>query len=394
MATIWALSACDQPAATRVPLPEDAGAAIAALLQRWHGILRGELDRIIVELRASAADGARRKLDIDRTRMRVVTQGDGPKVIEVLLDDRAWRTRQGEATTALEDDERQALVDLRLLVTGAYLAPLYGARSISRRGPTVFAVEAGDGTTWRFEIDAARQMPVSISGPAGTVRFLSFLSTGVSDLPAEVELGALGKQHLTLIARGVAFEPGLFREATDAASGAARRAPTPWRVTTGEPSKPEVMELPARPFLVIEDPGDWATRAARIVASYATLTEQGQREEGLPFLCEVDGKPTIGIPFAPDEERGGHAIVARQDQVIRHRPQEFAIVLYRGKQAFAPSRVAGERDVRNYLDQTKAVATGCLRVIPHFDWHRGEPSAAALAAVKLRFELPIEKPRK
>ncbi len=395
-------------------LPQDATAAVEALRARLHGTLRDDLDRITVEIRDGGDSGPWRSIDIDRRRIRVVTPPNGArgKTVEVLLNDAGWRSADNpsapaqtstaqtttpqasipQAPTQLSSDECQALADLRDLVAAAYLVPLTGAKSIARRGPTVFAIEARDGSTWRFEIDAARQLPVSLSGPPGEVRFLTFLSTSASELPADVELGTLGRHHLRLIACGVLFEKSLFAEPASVASQRrlAQAVPAP----TGEPAEPEVWPLAERPFLRIEDPGDWATRAARVLAAYATLTEQAQLEEGLPFLFEAENKAWIGIPFAPDADQGGPSFVARRDQVVQRRPQQFALVLYRGKQAFEASSLAGSNAVRAYATQTQSIVTGPLRVIPHLDWHRGEPSAAALAAVKLRFELPIEKPGK
>jgi hypothetical protein len=368
------------------PLPDDAGAAVAALLARCHGALRGQLGSCTVELRAGDQEGPWRRLDLDGARMRVTQMSDNKKAVELLREDGAWRG-DGENFVPLDAAERDALADLRELVRAAYLAPLYAPGAVARRGPTVFAVEDAAGATWRLEIDPARQVPWRLAGPAGEVRFLTFFSSGVSELPADVELGTRGKHHLKLVAAGVRFDAWVFRRpgATTAA-----HTPPPIRIVRGEPQVPEVMALAARPFLVLDDPGEWAARATRIAACYAALREQGQGEEGLPFFYEEQGAAKIGVPFAPAAEPGSPAFVARTGQVLARRPQQFALVLYRSGEPFADGHRAGARELLAHATKTKSAAAGPLRVIPHVDWAAGAPDAATLATVKLRFELPLQ----
>jgi hypothetical protein len=364
-------------------LPEDPAAALEAVLARCHGPLRRTLDRITVELRTGGPAGALHTLQVDGPSLRA-RQPDG--TVEVLTADAAWRWREGEPATPLDAEGRTRLDRLRLLVAAAYLTPLESARRVVRAGPATLRVEAADGTSWRLDLDPRAQRPARCAGPAGDVRFASFLDTGITLLPADVELGSWGPTHLRLLAHDVLFEPDLFAPP----AGALETPPKVVRRGGDEPRTPALRSLPARSFLALPDPGDWAGRVAAIVAAGRALSERGQTADGLPFLYAAGSRRLLGVPFAPATD-GGPVLAPRADEVVERRPEQLAVVLYRPKEAFETSLAAGTEAVQAFAAARGLAAAGPLRVVPHLAWD-GDVDAAALAAIKLRFELPVARP--
>lgn len=387
---LFAASACDSKP-VRPPLPDDANAAVAALRQGNHGPLQGSLDRIFVHA-WPAAEPARKKpiaVALDRDRLRVDRQ-DGH--VEILTRRSAWRCVPDQPPRALTADERQALQQFGALLGAVYLAPLYGAQRVERRGPQVFAITAADGSTWRLEIDLTHQRPKSLSGPPGEVRFDAFLTTAVSQLPTRVQLGAYGEMRLEVLGTDALFEDYLFQDPTQPLVPSS--APRVLR-NKGEarPSQPVLETQAAKLVLVIDDPGDWTKRADAIVSAGSTLGDQGQIGEGLPFLFDDGGKPRIGLPFVPDDSAGSPPFVARPGQDVRPRPRHTAIVVYRDRAPFETSAAQLAAAVVEFGKRAGHRANGPLRTLPYLAWEDGGPSAERLARMGVRVELPIEEPR-
>lgn len=374
------------------PLPDDARAAVQALLQRCHGPLQHTLDHVLLEMRRGGGDGPRTKVAISGKRLRA-DRPDG--TVDLLLEAAAWRCPPQQQPVRLDDEARRALDDLRTLIASAYLLPLYGAKAVTRQGPTVFAVEAADGTTWRLEVDLETQRPRRATGLAGAVAFATFRSTGVSELPERVELGALGLQHLRLVASDVLFEPFVFQDPGAEARGDHKRAEAPRLVVLDDrPVEPALRDLEGTLFLAIRDPGDWQGRSDRIVAAGTVLGEQGQFGAGLPFLYEEDGQRWIGLPFVPDEQQGSPPFAPRPDQDVRRRPRQRALVVYRSGEAFATASEAAAAQLRAFAARQDLHPAGPLRVLPFFNWGEAPPTEAELAQMSVQVELPVAGPRK
>lgn len=385
--TALLLAACRHEPPAPAPLPEDASAAIGVLLQRWHGPLQGTLDDLLVEVRRDGRGGARTRIATSGGRLRA-ERPDGS--VDLLHGDGAWRCPPGSPPQRLDADGRAALQALRTLIAGAYLLPLYGARSVTRQGPTVFAVEAADGSTWRLEIEPVQQLPHSMTGPAGVIGFQSFFSTGVSQLPAKVELGVLGAQHLTLVASDVLFEPFVFHDpGADPTASPARAKRTISPAADDRPAEPAVRDVPGTLFLRLDDPGDWEGRSAAIVAAGTVLGEQGQFGAGLPFLYEEQGQHCIGLPFEPDAGQGNPPFVARDGQRVERRPNHRAVVVYRSGQPFAAASAAATSDVLAFAAKARLQPAGPVRILPFFNWGEAAPTAAQLDRMGVQAELPV-----
>jgi len=368
-------AACGGDAAP--PLPDEPRAAIDAVLARCHGTLRGSLDRITVELREGDRTGLLRTIDLAGPHVRVRAAGGGS---EVLGSDGAWRTLPDGAAQPLDDAARADLVRLRDLVAAAYLAPLYAAVDVQRPSADEFVLRLADGAQWQLRL-APTRLPLVLAGPPGTVRFVSWLSTGVTELPADVELDVLGRCHLTLLAQGVTFAPQVFA-APGAPSPATRVLPRAADET------PELVDLEARTVLVLDDPGDWPGRVERIVAAAHWLEARGRTNAGLPFLFTEGDRGRIGVPFAA-AAGADTPLTPRAGESIQQRAAQRALVLVRGKAEFDASCAAGTRAVTEHAARLGLTPTGPLRILPYLAWDRGTPTAAELAAVRVRFELPV-----
>ncbi|MEZ5966846.1 MAG: hypothetical protein R3F56_23605 [Planctomycetota bacterium] len=388
--TLTWIAACSDATPELAPLPQDAQAAVRTLLQRWHGPLQGTLATFVTELRDTAGDGPCAKVAFADGRLRV----DRPdRSVDLLVGDDAWHCPPDAPAQRLDEAGRRALDDLRALLAGAYLLPLYDARAVARQGPSVLAVAAKDGTTWRLELDLDRQQPKTMTGPAGTVGFAKFFATGVSELPAEVRLGALGTRHLRLVASDILFESFVFQDPTADPSTARKRSAAP-RLEVGDdrPTEPVVRHIDSTLFLALKDPGDWQARAERIVAAGTELGEQGQFGAGLPFFFEADGARWIGLPFEPDREQGSPPFRARPGQDARRRARHAAVVLYRAGAPYDAACDEAANRVRAFAERNRLTPDGPLRALAYFGWGDAAPTEAQLQSMPVQVELPIAEP--
>lgn len=385
------LAGCSPSTPPRPALPQDATAAVAALLQANHGPLHGVLDHSLVHALPgdAPADAKPMALALDGQRLRVDRQ-DG--TVEILGRQGGWRCAADRAPQALDEADLRELRALRDLLGAAYLLPLYGARQIERRGPAVFAIAAADGSTWRLEIDVTKQRPKSLSGPPGEVVFHDFLESAVSQLPQRVGLGKLGEQRLKLLGADALFEEYLFQDPSRPASAASLGSKLARREGDARPTEPILETIESTLFLVIDDPLDWEKRAAAITAVGATLGEQGQFGQGLPFLFTEADRQRIGIPFVPDETTGSRPFLARPGQDARARPRHTAIVVYGADASFAVSSAALARAALAFAERHRHTVAGPLRTLPYLAWEDGGPSEARLQRLGVRVELPIAEP--
>jgi hypothetical protein len=385
------LAGCNPSPPPQPPLPQDAGAAIAALLQANHGPLRGVLDHSFVHAFPSdaPADAKPLALALDGQRLRVDRQ-DG--AVEILGRQGGWRCLANQPPQALDEGGLRELRALRDLLGAAYLLPLYGARTVERRGPSVFAIVAADGSTWRLEIDLTKHRPKSLSGPPGEVVFHDFLESAVSQLPQRVGLGKHGELRLKLLAADALFEEYLFQDPSRPATVAALGAKLTRRDGDARPTEPLLETIESTLFLVIDDPLDWDKRAAAITTIGETLAEQGQFGQGLPFLFTEAERPRIGIPFVPDETTGSRPFLARTGQDARARPRHTAIVVYGADASFAVGSAALARAAQGFAERHRHTLAGPLRTLPYLAWEDGGPSEARLQRLGVRVELPIAEP--
>ena len=391
MALLLACSACERaPApAPLPPLPDEAGAALEAVLAHAHGPVRGTMGHVLLELRTSATGPVAETIALSEGRIRI-DRDDG--TTEIGAGGSAWRCRQGDAPVKLDDAETERLGRWRTLLGAVLLLPLHAPKTATWRGPEVIAIEASDGTTWRFELDVRTHRPRALAGPGGEVRFLEFLTTAVSDLPAQVTMGEDGPRWVRILATDVLFDDYVFQDpATRPASGQTRAAGIT-RVVNREarPLQPQVEVLNATLWLALDDPGDWEGRAAAIQGAGEDLAAQGQVGQGLPFTCDDAGNKRLGVPFEPDDQAGSRPFQATAGQNVQRRPRHLAAVVYRGKGDFGDALREAPAALAAFVRAHELTGDGPLRVVPYWAWEDGPPDAERLARIAVRFEQPLQ----
>ncbi len=388
IASVLALAACE-PAVTRPPLPSDASGALDVVLTHAHGPTRGGMEHVLVELRSDATGPATETIALSGRRIRIDYQ-DGST--DIGGPDGAWRCRAGAQPLRLTDPDADRVARWPDLLRAMLLTPLEKPKAASWRGPEVIAIEAADGTTWRLELDLPTQRPRSVTGPGGEVLFTAFLTTPVSNLPAQVRLGDVGERRVRFVATDVLFDDYVFQDPTARPAAGLRRGLDMTRVVNREarPLQPQVEVLDATLVLALADPGDWAGRATAIQAAGEVLEQQGQVGQGLPFTFDDGGTPRLGVPFEPDDASGHRPFTARKDQDVRRRPRHFAAVIYRGKGDLGDAMREAPAALAAFVAARGLTSDGPLRVIPYLAWEDGPPAADRLANVAVRFEQPVQ----
>ena len=363
-AQVAALGALAAALAAQGSQPASAPARIEAVLARCHGVLRGTMDRVLLELRAAE---------------------DGPATSVLLLWPARMRVRDPDGKLAFLAPDQPApaeLARLRDLLGMLLLQPLVAAeRSEAVDGGRV-RITAG-GAVYELTLDRDAR-PTALRGPAGEVQFLEHIETGITVLPRRVRLGPLGERTVRFLGTGVTALDEAFTART------AREPADVVRVTSDPddgrgPRAATLLALEARQWLVRADPTDWRKRAEVLDDAGRMLHERGQRPHGLPAYWSVGGKPSLAIPFRARAEK---AFVPGTETVLAM-PAHRAAVIVTPPLPFARALEHGSAQLADLLQREGKAATGPLRVIP-FLHPTSAPTATELEAVELRLELPVE----
>jgi hypothetical protein len=253
-------------------------------------------------------------------------------------------------------------------VRAILLMPLEQVERAERRGPGVFSLVLRGGETWRVEIDEPSRRVIELRGPSAAVRFIDFLDTGYTVLPATVDIEGRGTFGVKILAHDLYLAPSVFTDPfVEVDPGAARsyRAMTETAPAGEElPGSPELQSIPARSYLVLRDPGAWAERTRAVLAAGGNLQRRAQMPAGLPVYAAGDEGDELLIPFQPDPERGYRPFVRRDREVVRHGEPHRAVVVAPPPGPWAEAVQRGRSMVSDFLTAQNLEANGPLRVIP------------------------------
>ena len=365
---------------------------LAAVLEYCHGPLQGGMERSLLDIQGVSPEG------IPPVRIALwlpdLMRVDGDTV-EILRGGDGWRCpRPGDGPTfKLDGAGLASLVEMRDLLRGLLLIPLYEMQSVKREGSALL-VELGDGERWYLELRDGSLLPASLRGPPGEIRFLEYVETSVTRLPRRASLGELGERQVRLRTSGIRFEPFLFADpetqlAQELPQGSPREAASFSMGADRRPASPEEMQIPAAFWLEIQDPGDWQRRAELVKSSHRALYGLGQTLAGFTGFVEEGQRTLMVIPFFPDQERGSRPFVRREDQVVRRLPEHRALVVYPPEGAFAEAVASGTEQLERHALRNLLETAGPVRVYPYIFLGQRVPTAEDLASVIVRLELPI-----
>jgi hypothetical protein len=388
-----------QPAAA---LPEDASAAVDALLQRSHSVLRGadKLANAIVMLGRSADDPSGEQVILSSGDRMHVTRRDGR--VDVRLPGGAWRITKGEKPIALDAPAQQRLDRFQTLLRAALLEPLYRAQKLSRQGPTVYQLIMAGGETWRLEVATFQPdqgdaiiLPKSLSGPAGELTWLEYRHNGtVTHLPRVMQLGEFGKVWYTLEDSDLAIDEGWY---TDPLSPAPTRKRNKRLIQDDSVSSlkvgiPVLGHTRASRSLILSDPGSWPGRYDLAEEQGAILGTQGQEAADLDFVFEAGGKRYFAMPFMMNRETG-RPFVALPGQVVERLPDQRVVLVRPPKGSLEACEKAARAALAAFVAEHKLQVTGPLRLRPMVEMGVRPKSMRGLEQLWVHCELPVEDKR-
>lgn len=372
-----------EPAPTQ---PQKPLAVIDAVLTHHHGPLRGKLDKVLLELRPEPEAAPTQALLSLPDRLRV---DRSDRDIELLIEGIGWSCDGRKPAVRLQGDALARLRQLRHHLRALVLAPLYEAKKVERQSHGVLSLVLPGGETWRLELDEATLELENLRGPAGVVRFKSFLNTGVTVLPAVVVLPEDRVRHLKFRANPSLLHPRLFSDPSLPLPGEPiKRGPIRQRTVDNPNERPpvaELQEIERRMYLAHRDPGTWNERTTVIIRSGNALGRKGQAADGLPsYRFAADG-PQLLIPFKPDESRGHEPYLRGPKDVILHVPGHSAVVVAPAPGTWDDVIERGRKEILAFLRSKKLEADGPMIAIPFVD--AGEiPSARDLRRLRIRLE--------
>ncbi|MCC6670898.1 MAG: hypothetical protein IT458_07550 [Planctomycetes bacterium] len=364
---------------------EDPAALARRLLHRNHGGMVGQMGQCLMELRR-AGDPRPTTVALDLPRRLRLDTPDGM----LLLDgERGWRCAQDRPA---EELDAAATADLRLwraLLAALVLEPLREPQRVQRQGPTVLAVTASGGETWRLEFDPTTLTVRSWIGPPGETRLLEFLETPSTRFPSRARFDRFGEREVRFLLSGVVFEDLVFQ---DPATAIATTRPSGPRLARGgerRPARPEVQSVPARLWLVLDDPGTWRERSELLLREGEALAALGQVSSGLPVFFREAGRELLAIPFEPDAERGARPFVPRAGMRVVRTRRHMALVVFPERGTFATAVASGRSLLDAHLAEKNLRAAGPLRAIPYLALDEGPPTPAQLERLQVKLELPL-----
>jgi hypothetical protein len=367
----------------------DARQTIDAVLERFHGPLRGIFDRTMMELRSAPDDEPTQVVLALPGRMRV-TEPDG--TVRLLVDAAGWRCTGERPPERLGGADLEELQQLRDQMRAVLLAPLYRAEQVKDQGGGVYTLILPKGETWRLQLDPATHDPVELRGPTGPVRFESFKDTGETRPVERISVPERGVVWVKVVAADVLLGDSVFSDpfskVGDTAGRAGRVVPVNQSSVEELPRTPEVQSIPERSYLVLADPGTWAERSARIHAAASSLQERGQAANGLPTYVTRDSDAKLLVPFRPDPAGGSKPFVRAADDEVLHVAAHSAVVLAPPRGTWEQVLERGRADLQRFLAERRLQPSGPLRCIPYVQ-PEGTPSDAELRQLTVRLEQPV-----
>ena len=382
------------PAKAPPELPGDPAAVIAQVIDAGHGFLAGreKMANAHVTLGLREDDPSPDQIILGSNRRMRITHGDGR--IEIRLPEGAWRVIRGVGTRKIEGEALDSLDRLQTYLRATLLEPLYAADAVSVVEPDRFSLQTAEGT-WELTLrlvetaDSLVFLPDTLSDAGGELKFVSYLSTGVTNQPREVLFEGFGSRWFVLHNSDVVYEENIFTDPEAAISA----EPVPVVLTTSSLSRGPtgvavLKESPQGRALVFEDPGTWEERIASLNRNGKQLGAQGQESADLDFFFDRDGKRYLAMPFEMGRA-GGAPFVALEKQQIERFPAQKVVVVYpvAGTLAQCEERAAVLLDA--FVDEQGLQVIGPLRIIPEIAPSNGVPAEDHLQRLSVRFELPV-----
>lgn len=367
---------------------------IDAVIDHHHGTIRGTLDHAVLELRTTPEAQPLQVLVSLPEKLRL-DHPDG--TIELLVEGDGWRGSANHPAERLAGSDLTTLEELRQHLRAILLSPLYRAKTVKRAGPGVYSLILPGGETWRLEIDEPSLRLIELRGPAGPVQFSEFLETGVTVLPAVVELPKLGVRHVAFLANDLlVLNPTLFMDVSIALPKTSiqprDRQTTELPNPDEKPDRPVIQDIRGRMFLVNADPGTWLDRRNLLLRAGTMLDGKGQTDDGLPTYRLAEAGTDLLIPFRPDPSRGHRPFARGDDDEVWHVPRHRAVVVAPPAGTGWDEAIAqGRKVIAEFLDANALVADGDLLCIPFLAPER-VPDEKTLAKLRLRLEQRV-RPR-
>jgi hypothetical protein len=267
-----------------------APAALRALVARNLGPLAEAMTQIAVEVRAPGDDAPTTLLAAVPDRIRRMTP-DGRTAI--WTPDGAWVWSTGAAAEPADETTRAELAAWLTALDLMTLAPFRRAVSVRRSSPDTLEVEL-DGEARSLRYRASDDTILELRRGDLSIRILEHHDSGAARIPTRIASEALGERTLRFLGTGVGFDPTAFEPPS------ATKPPSRSEIVVGGPSSasgPRAEVLPAVSWWVVEDPGSWTERLARIRSAGRMLGAAGYGNGGDPMLVREDGAAWLVVPF-------------------------------------------------------------------------------------------------
>lgn len=360
-----------------------------AVLDECHGPLRGRMDRIAATVQF--ADESTVKVF---ARLPDQLRTAGPNGVLLLVDGRAYRLGE-ETGQPVDARTEQWLRDLLTVADAAALGPLQRASACRSDGDGWLLTEPRG--PMRLQLRQDTLLPQRLAPATGdaardaasAVTFVDFLRTTKTWMAQHVQHPALGACALTFDLADLQWAPDLFTPPAEKAP--VETAPKLVMPTSGGMESRSPTPIPgsaaALRLVVVDDPGDWAQRAAVYAPIQLELERQDQKIAGFPMLFTDGDRQLLGAPFR--QRPGGPALAPPADWEIRSEPDTELLVVYPPQGDFEQRRKAGAELLQAALAAAGRKARGPIVAQPFLHLQDGVPPADKLAAPVVRMTVAL-----
>lgn len=264
--------------------------ALRALVARNLGPLAEEMTQVALEVRTPGDESPTTLLAAVPDRIRRMTP-DGRTAIST--PDGAWVWSTGAAAESADEITRRELATWLTALDLLTLAPFRRAVSVRRSSPDTLEIEL-DGEVHSVRYRASDDTILELRRGELAIRVLEHHDSGAARIPTRIECAALGERTLRFLGTGVGFDPTAFEAPSTTTT------PPRAEIVVGGPSSstgPRVEVLPAVSWWMVEDPGSWTERLARIRSAGRMLGGAGYGNGGDPMLVQEDGAAWLVVPF-------------------------------------------------------------------------------------------------
>ena len=319
-------------------------------------------------------------------RLRVQST-DGSTLL--LRDGVAYALRDGTAV-ALQGEDLARAKAIALLCDAAALGPLHRATGVERTGPVAFALAQPDGSKWALYLQPSTLLIDRLRGPLGEVRVLEHLHTATTWMVRRAETAPLGACTVQFVSNDVAIDDQAF-----ALPNETRTAPAPEQKPAsnnrmgGEarPKAPQLDTQKAVSWLICNDPGDWAQRAAIVQERAAALATAAQKLAGFPAYFRDGDRAYIGIGFRA--QASGTTWSPPKDWEVRTEESGRVLVVFPEGDRFEARVQRGGELLRAALTAQNLEAIGPIQAQPYLHLEERLPAADKLANPVVRMSVRI-----